>query len=569
MKNELNQSIGYTNYLIYSALTLFGAIILLTFLWPYQFGHNSERNSIAQGVYYLVNYLPEWKYCIFVPFIVGFLVFRLRKQIYLCEFNPSYLIGFSLLLIALIIYWLGYKIDIRYLGFFSVHLLIASLILILWGKQAFRLLFFPWLLLLFAWPIPPLDNLLSLPLKKISATIADTCLNLIRISTVQSGNILLSAPDQSNNLGLGERFSLGIADPCSGINSLYTMIMLSVLLAYRGLHNQKNRLLLILASIPIAVIGNFIRITLLGIFAYFLGQEFAVGKENDNGLYLDSWFHLFMGFLTFIISISAILSFLYFLKQKEPAKKSNSNHTIQAQEFKSTTTSSTLLNIASTCLIWPLIAVTLLACSKFKDSSIPMGPNLTLNPVPQLTNCQYRALPITASEKQALEEGVTLSRWAYTENSPQPTYPTVASIVMSGPIKRSLHRPEVCLPSQGWNILSSKVIEIPMNKTNSIKATRLELYKDLKTSTGTIQQQRALQIYYYIGHETTTPSYQKHIFKSYLDSLRKNISHRWGMVSFFSQLPINNNSLSIFNTPLIEEKLISNASEFSKQIQQF
>lgn len=114
----------------------------------------------------------------------------------------------------------------------------------------------------------------------------------------------------------------------------------------------------------------------------------------------------------------------------------------------------------------------------------------------------------------------------------------VATVIQGGMGKRTLHRPEVCLPGQGWSITDRLPIPIKLANGRIIQATLLRMFRDYEPVPGQRKRMRAMNIYWYIGSDgTTSADYYDHIRISYMDGVFKNLTHRWAMAHFFAPLP--------------------------------
>jgi hypothetical protein len=78
---------------------------------------------------------------------------------------------------------------------------------------------------MFAWPFVFLDQYVSFPLRLFMSSVSGHFLNLVGVPTVREGTAILSAADPATGLEIGKRFSVDIADPCSGIHSLFALTM--------------------------------------------------------------------------------------------------------------------------------------------------------------------------------------------------------------------------------------------------------------------------------------------------------------------------------------------------------
>ncbi|MCX6935477.1 MAG: exosortase-associated EpsI family protein, partial [Verrucomicrobia bacterium] len=81
----------------------------------------------------------------------------------------------------------------------------------------------------------------------------------------------------------------------------------------------------------------------------------------------------------------------------------------------------------------------------------------------------------------------------------------MASIVLSGGEKRSIHRPEVCLPAQGWSMRGGRVEDIPLADGRDLKVMNLSLVRDVEVAQGDRRKLYANYFYWFVGNNVTTP----------------------------------------------------------------
>ena len=110
----------------------------------------------------------------------------------------------------------------------------------------------------------------------------------------------------------------------------------------------------------------------------------------------------------------------------------------------------------------------------------------------------------------------------------------MASIVLSGGEKRSIHRPEVCLPAQGWSMRGGKVEKIPLADGRDLQAMDLSLVRDVEVGPGDRRKLYANYFYWFVGNGVTTPHHWNRVFLTSFDRITKNINHRWAYVIVMS-----------------------------------
>ena len=104
------------------------------------------------------------------------------------------------------------------------------------------------------------------------------------------------------------------------------------------------------------------------------------------------------------------------------------------------------------------------------------------------------------------------------------------SIVLSGGDKRSIHRPEICLPGQGWSIGTGSVIPIPLKSGRTLEVMELDISRPIEVNPGEFRRLRSQFLYWFIGKGTTTPLHQIRIFKTSWDRVFHRTNHRWAYV---------------------------------------
>ncbi len=509
-------------------------LVLLYLVMPYQHWYHADRSGVLGGWARVVWNDDEWWFCLLVPALVGWLIYRKRETLRALPLNGSWL-GLPLLTISLLLYWAGYKVDTGYLGFAAMQLAIAGLILLLGGLAWARALFFPWLFLIFMWPLFPLEERLAFPLRLTTASVSGWFLNIIGLDVVREGTALHSAAEPLLGIAKGDLFRLDVEEPCSGIRSLFSLMMIAALYGYLTLRGPWARLLLFLSAIPLAMLGNFTRMVLLAAAARWFGSEFAVGRNIDGHQEM-SFFHTFAGFAVFGVALAGMFALGGLLEGRLSNRLKRRQDAVPAAS--PTTRQGPAWPKSSLALLLPVLCA--LLCSR-TDASLRLAePGLKLRLPGHVKEFQGREMGMSAQERNVLDEGVELARSFYA--SPQGRHILVTMIV-GGPGKRTLHRPEVCLPGQGWSIASSEVITLDFADGRKTEATLLHLVRETAAENGERVRVRALNVYWYIGSDgSTRPDYYGHISKGYQDSLLKDLNHRWSMISVFvpvSELPVS------------------------------
>jgi exosortase len=296
------------------AAAAFTASFLVLFaFFPYASGYGAVRTNIFEFMAYVWKN-PEWEHCWLVPFaVVGLVIYR-RHALAALPVSGSNL-GLPTLAGALFIYWVGYLADNIYLGYAALLAFTGACVLWFLGWRWLRALAFPIAFLFFMFPLPFMDNYLAFPLRILMSNLSVGFLNLVGLSCVQSGTAIVSSPDFAAGLAAGERFAVDVADPCSGIRSLFALMMVSALYAYLVMDRIWQKWIIFLASMPLAVAGNFARILMLTFGTITLGPETAIGSLEEP-----TFFHMASGFLVFGVALGGMLLIGWILQRFTPQK---------------------------------------------------------------------------------------------------------------------------------------------------------------------------------------------------------------------------------------------------------
>ena len=279
--------------------------LVIAFLIPYAQSLYEVKKSLAGLVYALCSFgntaekdaALDFTYCLFVPVISGYLIYMRAKDLDRAPIQQSNW-GMGIILLGVFAYWFGMRAGNQYFGYMAVQLLLAGVVIWLWGWPVFRIILFPWAFFLFTWPLPFLDPIIAFPLRMVMSTLASHLLPLIGIPCLQSGTALLSPPDVLRGIPVGQRFQIDIADPCSGIRSLFALLMLSSLIGYLFVEKIWQQWVIFLSAFPLAVVGNLARVVMLVIGSIFFGNAFAIGSTEHP-----SWFHEGCGFLIYGVAL--------------------------------------------------------------------------------------------------------------------------------------------------------------------------------------------------------------------------------------------------------------------------
>jgi len=228
--------------------------------------------------------IPDYSHGFLVPLFSIFLIWDKRKQIAETSVRPSWS-GLPLVGLGLIILIFGiYGVDL-FTSRVSFVILLTGLIWTFLGRPMLRQLQFPVFILLLAIPFPAIIfNQITFPLQLLASRLASSTLPLLGVPVLQEGNVIQLPV-----------MKLEVAEACSGIRSLMSLFTLSVFYGYFLERTTARRVILALASIPIAVAANAVRIVGTGLCVQYWDPVKALG-----------FFHEFSGWVMFVISLACL-----------------------------------------------------------------------------------------------------------------------------------------------------------------------------------------------------------------------------------------------------------------------
>jgi exosortase len=164
---------------------------------------------------------------------------------------------------------------------------IAGAVLFIYGWEHLRILAFPIGFLLLMIPIPAIIfNQIAFPLQLLASQFGEFALTVAGIPVLREGNVITL----SNT-------TLEVAEACSGIRSLISLLTLAIVYGYAIERRNWARVVLALASIPVAIAANGVRVAGTGIAAHYVGPEAAEG-----------FFHEFSGWLLFVVAFALLFA---------------------------------------------------------------------------------------------------------------------------------------------------------------------------------------------------------------------------------------------------------------------
>jgi len=224
----------------------------------------------------------------FVFLVSAYIVMLNWKKIKEAPVNPQPL-GLIGVIASILLYFAGLRAELPQVYHVSFIFFLLSSLFYLFGRAVTGLLLFPIAYTFFVIPISFIKEIIGIPLRFFVSAVANGLFNILGMPSERVGTSIYM-----------ENFSFDIAAPCSGINSIFSLLALAAVFAYLTERSNVKRLILFASAIPIAVVANIVRISSIGLIAKGFNKDFAL-----------SMYHDYSGYVIFLMSLG-----LLFLEKK-------------------------------------------------------------------------------------------------------------------------------------------------------------------------------------------------------------------------------------------------------------
>jgi len=219
--------------------------------------------------------------------LAAFFAWERRRALARAPQRPS-LVGVAVIVASLVVFLVGTFGADLFLTRISVVGVLAGSVLFLYGSAWLRILAFPLAFLLLMVPLPSiLFNQITFPLQLLASQAGELVISAAGVPVLREGNIL-QLPTRT----------LEVAEACSGIRSLVSLLMLAIVLGQFSSGGTLTRVAIAAAAVPIAIAANALRVAGTGLAAAWISPAAA-----------DGFFHAFTGWVAFVAACGALVAF--------------------------------------------------------------------------------------------------------------------------------------------------------------------------------------------------------------------------------------------------------------------
>lgn len=215
--------------------------------------------------------------------------------------------GYPLLLLGCLLYVMGRSQSLYIFEVGSLTVVMLGLVLLFFGTQVARYLWFAFFFMLFMVPLPAsIVDIVTQPMKLAVSYGAEHLLYWLDYPVARSGVIIIIA-----------QYRLLVADACAGLNSLFTLEVLGLLYMNVMRHESplRNATLAILI-IPISFASNVTRVLILALITYYYGDAAGQGFVHEF-----SGMVLFVTALMLIVGVDTLLRLITKVLNKQSSSQ--------------------------------------------------------------------------------------------------------------------------------------------------------------------------------------------------------------------------------------------------------
>ena len=485
-----------------------------------------------------------------VPVFSLYVLWTERKELAARAGAPSWG-GFALVALSQVLLFFGSRgLQVR-IEAVSFILLCIALPWALWGRRVAAACLFPALFLCFVIPLSTYLDFVTVHLRLFASSFAVGLLRGCGLDVVRHGTAIEST-------GAG-RFAIDIAEPCSGLRSLFALMALTAAYSWYAHRTWPRRLVLFALSVPIAVLGNVTRIVTICLVASACNPDVALG-----------FYHDYSGYVIFAVAILLMLACSDIVERAADglarlAREGREGRGGDAGKEEPAAEEAAPAERASaerapSRLSMPVPALCAAACAALAaalalapppevcalpavslPADIPGYESDTISFCHSETCCQSfrgreldRDRPgkcpacggdlheISLGEQTILPKDTGMQKRVYIDPS---GYMFVATAVLGGVTKSSIHRPELCLPAQGF---------LMMNPHDFTAGKRP--YRVISVMRGDTSE-CALAYTFFNQDGYITASHMSRILRDVWDRTALNRVDRWVMITIYAMPP--------------------------------
>ena len=211
----------------------------------------------------------EYSHAFIVVPIIFYIIWS-KKNTFAENLTGSSTLGLAVIIPSLALYLFALFTQVDTIILLSMFLTVVGILLYFTGLKGIKQFATPLLLYLLLIPIP--DQLyvsLTFPLQLRVSEISEIILRSLHVPMLREGNIM-NIP----------HMNFEVIEACSGLRSIIALLTISVLSGYFTLKKFTSKTILIMASVPVAILVNIIRVVSMILLYYFFNLNLTEGASH-------------------------------------------------------------------------------------------------------------------------------------------------------------------------------------------------------------------------------------------------------------------------------------------------
>jgi exosortase len=230
----------------------------------------------------------NYRHGLAIPIISGIILWMRRKGLSGQQYEGGIVTGYILVAAAAGLLIGGTAASEFFTARLSLPVMLLGFSYLLGGAEFVKRARFPLLFLFMMIPLPYIIYYkITFPMQIMSARLSASLLDLIHVSVLRRGNILVLP-----------NYELEVVAACSGLRSLMTMVTLALVISAFSELSAARKTILVMCAVPAAIIANTFRLTVTAVGAYSISAQFAEGTLHEiSGLIV-----FFAGFILLVLT---------------------------------------------------------------------------------------------------------------------------------------------------------------------------------------------------------------------------------------------------------------------------
>jgi exosortase D (VPLPA-CTERM-specific) len=385
----------------------------------------------------------QYNYCYLIPFVILYLIWDKRADVPSTH-SWNGMVPFAF---GIVLYWIGELGGEHFTLLISFWFVLVGLCWVNLGWEKLKTIGFALIFVLTMFPLPYfLNTKLMVQLRLISSKLGVAMIQLYGLPVTRQGNVI--------DLGFVQ---LQVVEACSGLNSLISLLVLSLLIVYFFRSHLWKRCLVVLSAVPLAILTNSMRIAVTAVLHRYFGPEIA-----------QEFFHEFSGLVIFLICVPILLIEMKILEKFPPVEHKSSSNTTNLENRPSISNSDlkekTILPSAMIRQPVFIVAVILLGATLALSHSVEFREKIPVNKSMAQFPLEIGEWKAGGREKiaQKFLDVLDLSEYVVLDykNRDGKSVNFYVAYYESQSRGKSIHTPESCLPGSGWTFDQSGTVSI-------------------------------------------------------------------------------------------------------------